>query len=301
VAASASAFGLTSKTFSGTETSIHYVEGPANGPPLVLLHGLTRDWASFSVLLPALVPSFHIFALDLRGHGASGRVKNGYRISAIAEDVTEFLRSTVSSPASLFGHSLGGMVGMCAAANNTTISALIVGDSLISPDNLATMYDPIFSQLHQLLLRGWSEQELGRGIGKIEIHFSGINEAIRLEELPANSGDVLLEWARSAMLTDPEALRMTIDRSSHAGWNPEHILPQIACPVLLLQGNPEFDALLSDSDVALATKLLPRSEHVKFPLLGHALFMQNPRPVLDAILRFVSSVRPESDTVHSRP
>jgi pimeloyl-ACP methyl ester carboxylesterase len=183
------------------------------------------------------------------------------------------------------------MVGMFVAAENPGVSALIVGDSLITPSNLAAMYDPIFAQLYRLLLRGGPEQELARGIGKIEIHFPGISEGVCLEELPGNSEAVLLEWARTAARTDPECLRMTLDRSSHTGWDPERILPRITCPVLLLQGNPELDALLSDSDLALARRLLPRAQHVRFPLLGHALFMQQAKPVLDEVLRFLASVK----------
>jgi len=289
VAGAHAAFGLESKTFHGRSVLIHYVEGPPNGLPFVLLHGLTRDWRSFSVLFPELVPRFHVFAVDLRGHGESGRVKDGYRISAMAEDVKEFLEAVVASPAALFGHSLGAMVGMFAAADNPRVSALIIGDSLITPSNLAAMYDPIFSQLYRLLLRGGSEQELARGIGKIEIHFPGISEGLRLEELPGNSDPVLLEWARTTIRTDPDCLRMTLDRSSHAGWDPERILPRITCPVLLLQGNPELDALLSDSDLALAKRLLPRAQHVRFPLLGHALFMQQAKPVLAEVLRFLAN------------
>jgi pimeloyl-ACP methyl ester carboxylesterase len=238
-----------------------------------------------------LVRHFHIFSVDLRGHGESSRVKDGYQISAMAEDVKEFVQSTVGPPAALFGHSLGAMVGMFVAAENPGVSALIVGDSLITPSNLAAMYDPIFAQLYRLLLRGGPEQELARGIGKIEIHFPGISEGVCLEELPGNSEAVLLEWARTAVRTDPECLRMTLDRSSHTGWDPERILPRITCPVLLLQGNPELDALLSDSDLALARRLLPRAQHVRFPLLGHALFMQQAKPVLDEVLRFLASVK----------
>ena len=283
--------GLESKTFRARGVLIHYAEGPRSGPPLVLLHGLTRDWRSFSVLFPELVPRFHVFSVDLRGHGESGRVKGGYRISAMAEDVKDFLQGVMGSPAALFGHSLGAMVGMFAAADNPRVSALIVGDSLITPSNLAAMYDPIFSQLHRLLLRGGSEQELARGIGKIEIHFPGISEGLRLDELPGNSEAVLLEWARTAIRTDPDCLRMTLDRSSHDGWDPERILPRITCPVLLLQGNPELDALLSEFDLALAKRLLPRAHHVKFPLLGHALFMQQPKPILDELLRFLGTLK----------
>lgn len=282
---------METKTFGATDAELHYAEGPPNGLPLVLLHGLTRDWRSFTVLLPEFVSRFHVFSLDLRGHGESGRVKDGYRVSAMGEDVKEFVQREIGSPTALFGHSLGAMVGMFAAAGNPNVSALIVGDSLLTPGNLAAMYDSIFSQLHRLLLRGGSEQDLARGIGTIEIHFPGISEAIRLEELPGNSGAVLREWARTAIRTDPECLRMTLDRSAHADWDPESILPRIACPVLLLQGNPELDALLSDSDVALARRLLPCAQHVRFPLLGHALFMQQAKPVLDEVLRFLAALQ----------
>ena len=277
------------KMFQAGVVPIHYAEGPANGPTLVLLHGLARDWGSFSVLLPELASRFHIFALDLRGHGASSRVARGYRITDYAEDVSAFLKQVVPGAAAIFGHSLGGEVGMCVAANgDCQISALIVGDSLISAENFArSFYSPLFRQLRGLILCGGSQMELARGIGKIEIRVPGFDETLRIEELPGNTMPVLLEWARCAMQTDPETLAMTLDGSSFAGWDPVQILPRISCPTLLLQGNPDLDALLTDVDVKLALRLLPKAEHVKFPLLGHALFMQQPKPVLNAVTSFL--------------
>src|SRR5438876_10546574 len=290
VAEAGASSGLATKRFDASHVSIHYVEGAQNGPPLILLHGLTRDWTSFAVLFPQLVPRFHVFALDLRGHGESGRVKHGYRIAEFAEDVSEFVSGITPAGAAVFGHSLGAMAGMCAAAETPAISSLIVGDSLLTPSNLACMYDPLFSQLHGMLVRGGTEEELARGIGRIQLQFPGITESIRLNELPGNTDAVLLSWAHTEIRTDTEVLQMTLDRTSYAGWDPERILQRIKCPVLLLQGNPELDALLSDSDVALAKRLLPLAEHVRFPLLGHALFMQQPKPVLNEILRFLSSI-----------
>src|SRR5258708_16369908 len=205
----------------------------------------------------------------------------------MAADVSEFLENLLPAGAAVFGHSLGAVVGMAAAAAHPSASALIVGDSLITPSNLAGVYDLLFAQLHALLLRGGSEQEVARGIGKIEFHFPGIGEGIRLEELPGNTALVLLGWAHTVIRTDPEALQMTLDRSCHSGWDPERILPRITCPVPLLQANPELDPLLTDAHLALASRLLPRSEQVKFPLLCHALFIQNPRAVLDAITPFL--------------
>ena len=281
--------GFQERFFQAGAVSIHYAEGPPNGPRLVLLHGLARDWRSFSVLLPELSARFHVFALDLRGHGESSRAARGYRIPDYALDVCAFLKEAAPA-AAIFGHSLGAEVGMRVGADkDCRVTALILGDPVISPENFAnSMYDPIFLQLHKLIQRGGSQQELARGIGRIEIRIPGFDQTLRIEELPGTPKPVLLEWARSAMLTDPEALAMTLDGSSFAGWDPGKLLPKISCPTLLLQGNPEIDALLTDDDVKLALKLLQNAEHVKFPLLGHALFMQQPKPVLQAITTFLS-------------
>jgi len=292
-----SATGFQEKIFQADVVSIHYAESPPNGPPIILLHGLARDWKWFSVLLPELTSRFHIFALDLRGHGRSSRVPRGYRITSYAQDVSAFLKQVVPGGAAIFGHSLGGEVGMCVAANaDSRVSALIVGDSVISPENFArSMYDPLFLQLHKLILRAdsdkkLSQQEFARGIGKIEIRIPGFDETLHIEDLPGNTEPVLMEWARCAMQTDPETLAMTLDGNSFAGWDPVQILPQISCPTLLLQGNPELDALLTDDDVKIALKLLPNARHVKFPLLGHALFMQQAKPVLQAVISFLGSL-----------
>ncbi len=94
---------------------------------------------------------------------------------------------------------------------------------------------------------------------------------LRIEELPGNDEATLLEWARGAMLADPDALAMTVDGSAFVAWRPDEILPRITCPTLLLQGNPELEALLSDEDVELACRLLPRVECVKFPSPGACL------------------------------
>ncbi len=282
--------GFQEKEFQAGVVPIHYAEGPANGPPLVLLHGLARDWKSFFVLLPELSSRFHVFALDLRGHGASGRVPQGYRITDYAQDVSAFLKQIVPGGAAIFGHSLGAEVGMCAAADrDCSVSALILGDPVISAENFArSMYDPLFLQLHKLIEQGGSQEELARGIGRIALQVPGFDEVLHIDELPGNTGPVLLEWARCARLADPETIAMLLAGSSFAGWDPRTILPQITCPTLLLQGNPELDALLTDDDVKLALALLPNGKHIKFPLLGHALFMQQPKPVLNAINAFLT-------------
>ena len=279
--------GFKESFFSAGGVAIHYVEGPCNGPPLLLLHGTARDWNSFSVLLPQLSPRFHVFLPDLRGHGASGRVPCAYRVSQFADDICEFVRRVVPPNPALFGHSLGGIVALSVAAR-CGISAVIVGDSMISPKNLASsIYHAIFFQLRDLLVQAGSHEHIAHGIGKVQLQLPGIDQPVAIAELPGNTPAVLIEWARSAMLTDPDVLTMAVEGSTYDQWQPESILSRVSCPVLLLQGNPELDALLTDSDVETAKRLLPSVEHNNFPLLGHALFMQRPDPVLKAITEFL--------------
>jgi len=281
--------GFQQKSFRNGDVNIHYAESPPNGPPLVLLHGLARDWHSFSGLLPELASRFHVFALDLRGHGKSSHVTHSYRITEFAHDVVQFLKTLLPGGAAIFGYSLGGSVGMCVASDqDCKVTALIVGDATISPENFSrSMYAPIFRQLHEIMIRGGTQAKVAREIGQISFQVPGFDHPVRIEELPGNETESLMEWARGALQTDPDALAITIDGSAYEGWNAQTILPQISCPTLLLQGNPEMGAMLSDADVKLAMDLLPRAECVKFPLLGHGLFMQQAKPGLQAVSTFL--------------
>jgi pimeloyl-ACP methyl ester carboxylesterase len=277
--------------YSGGDVQIHYVEGPRNGAPLVLLHGTARDWNSFSVLLPQLSSRFHVFIPDLRGHGRSGRAPGEYRVAQFAADISGFVHNVVPSAPAIFGHSLGGIVALTVAADYP-LSAVIVGDSMLSPENLAAgIYHLLFQHLREVLILGGSQDQIARGMGKIQLQLPGIDEPVAIADLPGNTEPILREWARSAMCTDPDVLRMAVDGSTYKNWTAKEVLPRVPCPVLLLQGNPELDALLTDSDVALAKQLLRRVEHIKFPLLGHALFMQRPEPVLKAMFSFLEPIQ----------
>jgi pimeloyl-ACP methyl ester carboxylesterase len=165
---------------------------------------------------------------------------------------------------------------------------VIAGDSMLSPEHLAgSMYHSLFGELRDLLTKEELPEQLAVGIGRIQLRLPGISEPVAIEELPGNSPATLAEWARSARCTDPDVLTMAIEGTTYAGWSAQAILERITCPLLLLQANPELDGLLRDADVALARHILPGVEHIKFPLLGHGLFMQRPEPVLKAIYGFL--------------
>ena len=58
---------LTEKYFDTGDVTIHYVEGPHSGPPLMLLHGISGQWQVFQTIMPSLIIRWQVFALDNRG------------------------------------------------------------------------------------------------------------------------------------------------------------------------------------------------------------------------------------------
>ena len=94
-----------------TGVRLRYAEqGDPNGLPLILLHGYTDSWFSFSGVLPELAQTCRVFALDQRGHGDSDKPENGYALRDYAADVIAFMDAMGFARASLAGHSMGSLV-----------------------------------------------------------------------------------------------------------------------------------------------------------------------------------------------
>jgi non-heme chloroperoxidase len=90
---------------------LRYAEqGDPSGQPIIMLHGLTDSWFSFSRILPDMPASYHIYALDLRGHGGSDRPALGYTMADFAADVISFMDTMELPRATLVGHSMGSLI-----------------------------------------------------------------------------------------------------------------------------------------------------------------------------------------------
>jgi len=281
---------LTENRFDTGVVTINYGEGSDNGPPVILLHGIGRNWRDFLTLLPAF-EQWHVFALDLRGHGKSSRVPPEYRSGDYATDVTAFLQHKIRLPAVILGHSLGGLVAMHVAARlPDRVRAIIIGDSALSYDTLVdSMYHTLFTGLYRIVRQGGSPRDMAERLAALEIPLPGVSEKVPIGELLGNEAE-LLKWAESLEQVNPDAMRATVEGRTFEDFHFETLLSRIGCPVLILQANPELGGLMSDSTTEAVLKLVPLARLVRFPLLGHALHLQRAQPVIDAILKFLASV-----------
>jgi pimeloyl-ACP methyl ester carboxylesterase len=89
------------------------VEGPQDGPPLVLLHGIGRSLDDWNLQFPLLAPTHRVIALDLPGFGYSARRTEPATPAALARGVLSTLDALGENrPVHLIGNSLGGAVSL---------------------------------------------------------------------------------------------------------------------------------------------------------------------------------------------
>src|SRR5690349_3201242 len=94
-----------------TGIRMHYAEqGEPRGEPIILLHGISDSWFSFSRVLTPLAREAHVYALDLRGHGKTDKPDGGYGMRDLATDVIAFMDAKGIAKATLIGHSMSGFV-----------------------------------------------------------------------------------------------------------------------------------------------------------------------------------------------
>jgi len=90
--------------------------GPADGPPLVLLHALGTTRQVWDAVIPLLPPGLRILNLDMRGHGGSDVPPPPYAMGALIHDVERMMDYHALNDAVVVGVSVGGMIAQGLAA-----------------------------------------------------------------------------------------------------------------------------------------------------------------------------------------
>ena len=102
---------------------LHYRDyaGPHERPPILCLPGLTRNAADFEPVAQQFAGEWRVIAVDFRGRGASERDPDpaNYRPATYVRDLLKLLDQLGIADAVFVGTSLGGLVTMALAANDS--------------------------------------------------------------------------------------------------------------------------------------------------------------------------------------
>ncbi|MBW2278822.1 MAG: alpha/beta hydrolase [Deltaproteobacteria bacterium] len=105
--------------------------GPADGPLVVLVHGLgdagARDWDS---LIPHLIDRYRVLAFDLPGFGRSTKANEPYSPDRYVKFIRHLVEARTSEPFRLVGHSMGGAISLLYAGTHPgDVERLVLADA----------------------------------------------------------------------------------------------------------------------------------------------------------------------------
>lgn len=276
----ASEFHITEHQIELDNVSINYAAGPKAGPPMVMLHGTTSSWQSFDTVMPALGSQFTVHASDFRGHGQSGRVAGGYRLSEFAKDTIALLKACFEEPAILVGHSMGAVIAIEVAA--------------IAPEAVKAIIleEPNLYAYRGERLRAWAFFPFLEGFGQIASAGGSVDEMLpKLAEL-LNEPDqeALRGRAEQIHMMDPDVMKMYIDGTATDDYEIDVFLRGVNCPALLLRGEPALGSAISDDDVALASTHLSGGTVIPMPGIGHMMHKDKPQEFCEMVVRFLDNL-----------
>jgi len=110
---------------------IHYREGGRGERALVFVHGWLGDASVWEAQMTRFAPRYRVVALDLAGHGQSGRGRGAWTVAAFAGDVAAVVRALDLRHVVLLGHSMSGAITVAAAGLlGERVDALVPVDTL---------------------------------------------------------------------------------------------------------------------------------------------------------------------------
>ncbi len=125
---------------------VYWEWGPADGPVLLCVHGLTRNGRDFDAVAERFCDTWRVVCPDVVGRGESGRLANPdlYGTPQYLADLTALIARLDVDKVAWLGTSMGALLGMfAAAAGNTPVERLLMNDAgpVISKESLQRIAD----------------------------------------------------------------------------------------------------------------------------------------------------------------
>jgi 2-(acetamidomethylene)succinate hydrolase len=266
--------------------SLRYYEWAGSGTNLVLLHGSGSYALQWESVVNHLSEQFHVFAVDQRGHGDSGRPDGEYSAEEYAEDIHELVDTLGLGRIVIAGNSLGGRVAQvfaaeypqqCAAA---ILLAVHLSNFFHDRERMAAVLRSACTMLSSPTEFASREEALAylkasRGERETE---ASLNHRIDHNMDRTESGGIRVKY--DTVRVAQGLTHMAKDLRAYA--------VRVECPVLVVRST--VDSELS-ADQAREIAALWRNGRAVDVEGGYLLYVQNPAGTAEVINTFVESVK----------
>lgn len=293
---------------------LNYVQGPDNGPAMLLIHGQLTDWRSWNRVLPELSQHYHVFAIDCYGHGLSEHDPDKYSAKTLAADLHQFLTQVVGESAMVIGHSSGGLVAARLAADAPD---QVLGVVLEDPPFFSSTLPRAENTFNHVGLATTAHEFLRSGDQDFTAYyirhdamwdlFKGAKHSIQrraLSALDKNPGEppklfyappAFNELFRAMQTYDPRFGEAFYDNTFHQDFDHADTLARITVPAVLIHTNWTYDdnaillAAMSGDDAERARSLIAEVEFHKVDS-GHGFHFEDPNHFERIVLAFAERV-----------
>jgi pimeloyl-ACP methyl ester carboxylesterase len=265
-----------------TGITVHLVERPGTGTPVILLHGIWGTWQSWLPLIDLPTDPFDghpLWLLELRGHGACGKPETGYALKDYAADVCALIEARDAQRVILGGHSLGALTGLVVARRMPErIEALILEEPPIPMPTDVRSLDGFWAS--------FAEAVIGLLMLKHQPFDVIVHELMARD--PELSGAEAVDAAESITTTADGVFTAIINGEFGADGLTDGA--PLDTPALIFQGALPDQRALSDNGVALLRAMLPKSQVVVLPNTGHSVHRADPEGFSLAVQSFLRRV-----------
>lgn len=239
-------------------------QGPKTGPAVVMLHGYSDSWFSFSRVLPLLPPELRVVAPDQRGHGDSERPLLGYRITDFADDVVRLLDALDIPKAVIVGHSMGSFVAR-------------------------KVYDLAASRVSRLVLVGAGPSTQTEIFTELYATVANLTDPVdeafvrdfQMSCICAKVPEPFME----AVIANSRRMPARVWKAAVQGMIQDEVrLVRPSVRTLVLGGRE--DAIFSSTEQMVLARQFPRGELHLIDGIGHTLHWEQPATFVSALIRF---------------
>jgi pimeloyl-ACP methyl ester carboxylesterase len=231
---------------------VHYYRTGGDKPQVVLNHGAMDDGLCWTRVAKELEPDYDVIMIDARGHGLSDSGQGDYRSETRTADLAETIKMLGLDKPAIGGHSMGADVSFHLAAMYTQIPRAI----FLEDPPLVMPGQPVFGG--DIGKRGDSALKLMATIMYLfKIMPKFIGKPLAKKMMPVSPDDEIIPWLNSKKRTSTDFICNMRNVIDIEGIFPSDVLKKIKVPTLLIMGDRERGAIVSQEAAQELAAILP--------------------------------------------